>query len=212
MKRPIAILALCAVTVGLVLVGRVMVQSRSAYARATAADSAGKVTAAITDYRRAIQWYLPLNPYVGRSVKRLFALGEQSERGGKLQLALMAYRSLRASLYSVRSVYTPHAKVIAACDARIARIMALLKKKARPSVVVAREQARYLRQLKIDHAPSVFWSIVMVGAFFGWAVLGFVLIWRGFDAAGKLMPRRALPLASALLGCLILWFVGMRLA
>ncbi len=82
---------------------------------------------AMTGYEWAIRMYTPFSGKVKDSCQKLWNIGEEYERRGKLDWALIAYRGLRSSIYAVRSFYTPHEEWIARTDARIARILQLQK-------------------------------------------------------------------------------------
>lgn len=80
---------------------------------------------AITGYESAIHMYTPCSGMVKTSIERLWQIGEMFERQGQYDWALIAYRSLRSSLYAVRSLYTPYPEWIERCDKKIARIIAI---------------------------------------------------------------------------------------
>lgn len=79
---------------------------------------------AITGYESAIHMYTPGSGMVKTSIERLWQIGEMTERQGQYDWALIAYRSLRSSIFAVRSFYTPYPEWIERCDGKIARILA----------------------------------------------------------------------------------------
>ncbi len=80
---------------------------------------------AITGYESAIHMYTPGSGMVKTSIERLWQIGEMTERQGQYDWALIAYRSLRSSIYAVRSFYTPYPEWIERCDKKIAQILAI---------------------------------------------------------------------------------------
>ena len=85
----------------------------------------GDAIAAISAYEASLHMYTPLSPLVGRAAERLWKLGQDLEQRGDLVKALLAYRTLRSSFYSVRSLYSPGADWINKCDAKIAPLVNL---------------------------------------------------------------------------------------
>lgn len=86
------------------------------------AFKAGNMRDAITGYESAIHMYTPGSGMVKKSIERLWEIGEIFERQNQSDWALLAYRSLRSSLYAVRSFYTPYPEWIERCDKKIAQI------------------------------------------------------------------------------------------
>jgi hypothetical protein len=84
------------------------------------AAAAGDFLGAVAGYEAAIHMYTPGSSLVERSARKLWEQGEQAERRGDAARALIAYRSLRSSFYSVAGLYSPGKEWIARCDARIA--------------------------------------------------------------------------------------------
>ncbi|MCA9522939.1 MAG: hypothetical protein KC609_18315, partial [Myxococcales bacterium] len=73
-------------------------------------------------------------------------------------------------------------------------------------------EAKYLRQLQRDYAPSPWWSALMVLGFIGWVGSAFSMIVVGFDSDGRLIARKAWPWAGAIVAGLALWMIALRLA
>ena len=85
----------------------------------------GSMRDAITAYESAIHMYTPGSWTVKASIERLWQIGEIFERQNQNDWALLAFRSLRSSLYAVRSFYTPYPEWIDRCDKKISRILAV---------------------------------------------------------------------------------------
>lgn len=84
---------------------------------------AGDFTAAVAGYESAIHMYTPGSSLVDRSARKLWEMGQMAEQRGDIPRALMAYRSLRSSFYSVVWIVSPGAEWIERCDARIAELV-----------------------------------------------------------------------------------------
>ncbi|MBI5696078.1 MAG: hypothetical protein HZC51_10125 [Nitrospirae bacterium] len=79
---------------------------------------------AITNYETAIHMYTPLSGYVPDSAQRLWEIGQDFEKSGDYDWALIAYRSLRSSFYAVRSFYTPYQEWIDRTEKQIDLVLA----------------------------------------------------------------------------------------
>jgi len=85
----------------------------------------GDMRGAITAYESAIHMYTPGSGTVKASIEKLWQIGEIFEHQNQSDWALLAYRSLRISLYATRSFYTPYPEWIVRSDKKIARILAV---------------------------------------------------------------------------------------
>ena len=124
MKRKIIIAASVVVAFLALVTTRVVCSSSEEYWKGERALQSIKIDLAIIHYRRAARWYAPLNPYVGRSLDRLWELGQQAEARGDVLRALKCYRSIRGAILGARSFYTPHSERLGPVNRRIARLMA----------------------------------------------------------------------------------------
>jgi hypothetical protein len=66
--------------------------------------------------------YTPGSTLVDKSAEKLWMLGERLERKGETDKALVAYRALRSSFYSIWSLYEPGREWITRCDQKIAKL------------------------------------------------------------------------------------------
>lgn len=98
-------------------------RQRVQFQKGEAALKSGDYIAAIAGYESAIHMYTPGSPLVDESAQKLWAIGTAFERGGDLQRALIAYRSLRSSFYAARGLYIPGQQWIARCDRKIAELL-----------------------------------------------------------------------------------------
>jgi tetratricopeptide (TPR) repeat protein len=82
--------------------------------------AAGNFPAAVAGYESAIHMYTPGASLTEKSAQKLWQIGQMLEARGDVQRALIAYRALRSSFYSIEWLYSPGKEWIAKCDARIA--------------------------------------------------------------------------------------------
>jgi hypothetical protein len=82
----------------------------------------GDAIAAVAGYEAAIHMYTPGSTLVDKSAEKLWMLGERLERKGETDKALVAYRALRSSFYSIWSLYEPGREWITRCDQKIAKL------------------------------------------------------------------------------------------
>ncbi|RME02005.1 MAG: hypothetical protein D6812_07035 [Deltaproteobacteria bacterium] len=198
-----------------IVVARVHHASWRAFHAGRSAEALGDMPGAIANFERAIHFYAPGSPWVESSVKALWAIGEEAQQAGDRELALSAYRTLRSSLYAVRSTYTPFPEWIERCDGRIARLVAEDPDyRARfPGASEAALEARVRENLARNEAPDVLWSIMVEIGFFGWVggTIGFIL--RAMGGKGEAFsPRRAVVWGSIVVAGYALWVVGLMKA
>lgn len=122
-KNIIANVTVIAVIALVLIGGNTWWRQRTQFHRGEAALAARDYTAAISGYEAAIHMYTPGSPLVESSARRLWTMGEEFERVGDLDRALIAYRSLRSSFYAVRWLVQPGWEWIAGCDRKIAEIL-----------------------------------------------------------------------------------------
>lgn len=91
---------------------RVVIDSHHELVEAMQLDEAGEYQAAVTGYRRALRWYAPGNPYSRAAGEALLRLAREAESRGDTELALSAYRELRAGIMATRGVTTPYSDLL----------------------------------------------------------------------------------------------------
>jgi len=213
MKRKVtAGLLVAALCLG-VVVTRAIWEGRSALDRAARAAADGDLREAVTWYRRAARWYVPLAPHVGRAYDRLEEIAQQAEQAGDIDLALAAWRGVRSSIKSTRSFYTPQSDRLDRANARIAALMARIEDPAVDPGKSEQERAQWhLELLARDEAPSVFWSIVALLGFAGWLGGGVLFALRGVTSEDRLVPRTAATAGAIVAVGLVVWMLGLYLA
>ena len=95
-------------------------RQRDQFIKAEAAVARFDVIAAIDCYAAAIHMYTPWSSLVQKSAARIWAIGENLERTGDSERALIAYRALRSSFYAAGGLSTPGQEWISRCDKKIA--------------------------------------------------------------------------------------------
>lgn len=153
----VASIVLCAFLV------RVVTSSASELALGDAYAGRGEQVAAIVHYRRAARWYAPASPYHVDALAALARIGAAAEAQGDVDLALSAYRGIRAGILSSRSFYVPERARLDAANARIADLMAALP----PPPLDAgktREQLRleHLALLTRNRDPALGWTLLLL--------------------------------------------------
>ena len=195
-----------------VLVVKVTYNARQEFAYGEEAYTRGAYSVAITHYERAIKWYTPFSKTVRMAVERLWQLGTEAETRGDWPLALEAYRSLRASLYAVQSLYVPYQSWIPTSEERIAPLLAKTKTGTEQQRdKLAQDSARLAMQLQRQVGPHLEWSVLVVIGFLGWVGATTGLIWYVVDKQGHFARRQGLLWGSLLTVFFALWLIGMRL-
>ena len=196
----------------IVLLLRVLYGGWAECRRGAAELEAQRPFQAAIHYERAVRWYLPGSPFVGRAADALWDMGTASEEAGDVELALFAFRGLRSGAYATRSFYQPLRSRIAESDERIATLMIQDPRAAWPDPTLSVEQRRavVLANLKDHTDPSTFWVIVLEIGFLAWLGSAGVLAWR--LGRGDARRRRTWILLSAAVVGYALWIAGMALA
>ncbi len=86
----------------LLIVARVLVGSHEEFKKGEKALLDGKYRRAIVFYERAIRYYFPLNPYVSRSIERIWQIAAEAKKMDEDWLVMEALRSLKGSLYATQ--------------------------------------------------------------------------------------------------------------
>ena len=152
---------------------------------------------AVTYFDRAIHWYAPFNPWVEKSARRLWEIGQEAEKEGDTKLALIAYRTIRRGFYAARSVYQPGKEWIRRSEAQIDHLV--------------RAESGELPSSQETRDPDVFWSIVVLIGLFGWigSIFGFVMAqWGPWCQRDTWLRFRTLWI-GAFFVFLFLWFIGL---
>ncbi|MDA8169843.1 MAG: hypothetical protein M0Z59_09155 [Nitrospiraceae bacterium] len=166
---------------------------------------------AIREYDTSMHFFFPFSPYMDKSARRLWQIGEMFENRGQLDWAEIAYQSLRSSFYAVRSFYTPGKDWINRCDDKIAdlNVKSLIKDGSLKPEDAQAERAKHMMVLKTDRAPSVFWSVLAEIGFFGWAGSALFTALRGFEKTGRLRKRPALYGVLSFAAFAVIWAVSL---
>lgn len=171
----------------------IKVYSRSAkeYHAAEEAYKNGNYLSAIVHYERSIHWYIPVNQYIADSANSLWKIGKIMEKRGDIKMALIAYRSLRSSFYSARSLYTPYREWINRCNDKI-------------STLTAKSEA-----LTQDNAPHPWRSIFLEIGFIGWICCTVGLIMNVFNTDESINRRSALCWGTSFGIFYTVWIIAM---
>jgi hypothetical protein len=192
---------------------RVVSSAASELARGDRLKASGELEAAVIHYRRAARWYAPFSPFHVRALVRLGALGAEAERQKQPELALSAYRAVRASIISTRSLYLPEAARLRAADQRIASLMASQPPPpmdaGKPPEQLKRE---HLALLTADPDPKLTWTLVLLLGFVSWVAGAFAFTLRAIDDQDRFVPREVRRWGGVIALGFGLFVLGMSLA
>lgn len=210
MRRKLLIGAIVAGVCLGVVVTRAVWEGRSALSKGDAAQAAGNTSEAVTWWRRAARWYVPLAPHVNAAYDRLEDLAKKAEAKGDTKTALAAWRGIRGSILATRSFYVPHSDRLDPANKAIAALMA---RSESPSVDAGKsEQQRadwHYALLARDESPSVFWSFIAILGFGLWVGGGVLMALRGVSREDRLVLRQAAYAGGMVLGGLVIWLLGL---
>jgi hypothetical protein len=193
---------------------KVALDSRREYRTALLALSQNEPNQAMVHLERCIHYYTPLNGSVRAAVQKIWAMGEQAEANSQPEQALLAYRTLRSSLYAIRSFYTPYETWIARCDGKIATLVAEGNDYASryPDRSLEEKKGIAAEILQRNPPPGVFWAIIVEIGFLGWVFSALLFIFRALRYENRLLARPALLYGGLTVLFYAVWIVGMMYA
>ena len=181
-----------------VLVGRVLQGAHTELHEAEAAEQAGNLDGAIAHHRRAIGWYVPLNPHGPRAIAALERISRERQAKGDHARALLAARSIQAGIASARSTFTPYRAELARADAQVAALLASEHSSGQSRAASPRD-------------PSPLFSALAFLAWLGFVASALALVTQASDAHGR-FSARAWPRLGALALCAGLFALFLALA
>lgn len=119
--------------------GRACYFQQNHYTEAEAAFKDKNYKDAITSYEWTIRMYTPLSGEVEDACEKLWFIAGEYEKKRQIDKAIIAYRSLRSSIYSIKSFYLPYGKWIALTDEKIKGLLAI--KEMREKAAAAKGKA-----------------------------------------------------------------------
>jgi len=167
--------------------------------------------AAIREYDFAMHFYMPWSPYIEKSARRLWQMGEMFERQNKLDWAVIPYSSIRSSFYASRSLFTPGKPWINKCDEKLAdlNVKMLIKEGSLKAEEAGAEKTKFLHAMRVDKAPNPLWSVLMGMSFFAWIGSIIFIIVKGFSNDGTLRSRASFYGMASFSIAFILWVVAL---
>lgn len=192
----------------LALVGRIVFESRREFHRGELSQSHLEIREAIAHFDRSVHWYAPFNPYVGRSLTKLWEIGAAAEATDP-KLALFAYDAMRGGIYGIRHVTRPYAEWLPKVNERIAQLRAQEQVRDRPGTSFDEALAYHRTVLTEDRRPKLGWALLSHAGFLGWILLTFLWISRGLDETGRICWRRSRFYAAGSAGAFLIWMIGL---
>lgn len=211
MKKIIFRICLFAVLATALIWGRVFYLQKSHFQDGEKFLSEKNYKLAIREYDTALHFYSPFSPLNDKASEKLWQIGEMFEQKGEYDWANMAYGSIRSSYYAARSFYTPGRKWIDRCDEKISdvNVKTLIAEGSIKPEEASAEKAKFMQVARIDTAPSVFWSILAVLAFFGWISSAVFTALKGFTKDGSFVGKKALYGGLSFLSFFAVWVLAL---
>ncbi len=185
-----------------IMTAKVVWSSRSALTSANGATGEERVTR----LGLAARLYAPGNPFPHRALDQLREIAVADP-----VLSLQAWQTIRSSILTTRSFYTPHPTLLAEANAQIAERMAQAEHP--PNVrVLEKTRAWHAARLAQDDAPSVAWSLISLVGLSAWIGFAILFCLRGLDDSERLRRPVAMLCATGISIGLCLFFVGLARA
>ncbi len=187
--RRLSSLLFFVVLCGAVFTARVVLEGQSELAASDAAFDAGKLEASLEHARESATLYAPGAPHVELAYERLTALALGSEAAGQPKVAALAWQAVRSAALESRHVWLPRSEELERANENLARLQAL-SQEGTDDAQRGKAQARALRRLNADDAPSPTW-IAVLGLGFVLSLCGLGLFaFQGLGAKGQLALGR----------------------
>lgn len=172
-----------------------------------ASVASGDWESAVLHYRHALQWHAPLIGESRPAFDALVDLGDALEAEGNGDAALIAYRSARWGVMSIRHVRTPFAAELPALHAKIGALMAA-------QTGDATDAARFTAELDAypSRRPNPWLSAGASLGFMAWIAALVFLAARGFDAEGNVRRAFAVRAAAGAIVAFLFWIACVRFA
>ena len=179
---------------------RALIGSRGAWEQGEKLFQEGKYIRAVTFFDRSMHWYTPWNPYVERSVQRLWEIGARAEKQDDVTLALIAYRTIRRGFYGTEGFYAPGKEWIERSNARIDALLGKERGEGRPG-----------GERRIRPAPDRLWSLMVELGLLGWlgTMVVFILLWFRNDQGRKASAFSMVAWGVLSIAFFVLWLIGM---
>lgn len=165
-----------AVILLLMVVGKVYIHGLKTFQHAEQAFASRNLDQAMIYYERTIRWYLPFNSQVKTSILRLWEIGTQAEKNENHIRAQLAYRKLRSSLYTIRSVYSPYDDWIEKCNNKLSHSTIVDYQGDSDKFSPSDKKSGYVT------LPATGWSLLIEIGFWGWIASIAGLIWFGIGS------------------------------
>ncbi|MFC1852887.1 hypothetical protein ACFL27_22030 [candidate division CSSED10-310 bacterium] len=88
-----------------------------------------KILESIAFYEAAIRMYTPWSSKVQKSIENIWHIGENYQKSNSIEHALIAFRSLKTSLYAIRSFYSPFRLYRDKAEEKVSLLMEIQKNK-----------------------------------------------------------------------------------
>jgi hypothetical protein len=192
---------------------RVVSSSRDELRTADALRARGDFDGAVVHYRRSAAYYVPGNPFGEAAFAALTRIARDSESAGHLDVALSAWRSVRAAIMQARSFYTPHHARLAAADTHIAdlTVRVNLVPTSRTNHAALRTEVVRARLARNDD-PRFLGSLLVLVGFAAWVCGAFLFSVYAIDEEDRFVPGHTRRLATAMLIGISLFLLGLLIA
>lgn len=161
--------------------------------------------------RRALAYYLPINPWLETAAQRLRARAQDARQRGSAATALARWRSLRSALLALRGIRQPQAALVAEANTEIASLVAASPQAAR-ALQTPEGRRTLTRRLAQPPAPRPLFTLLALLGFVAWTSSALALCARGLTAEVRLLPRRATILGAGIVLGFAAFLLGLTLA
>jgi hypothetical protein len=195
------------------MVSRMLYGAHHHLGLAEKARSEGQWPQCRREYRRAMAYYLPGNPWMRRAKQGLVSLAKALEAKGDKDGSLAAWRDLRSAILMLRGPGQPYGDALPLVNAAILRLSRDRHERSARGKQPRASGSEVLRGQRLNAPPQphpVFTGLGLLG-FIVWVGGTFALIAVGLDRHGK-RQQRFWPVVGATAAGFLLFCLGMGLA
>jgi len=207
---------LVAVGVGLarvVVVVRLLVDSRSALHAGERSEARGDRLEAVRHYQDAARLYLPASPYVREALDRLEALAATAAQSGDGPSVRAALEAERAAILATRSLFIPNSSRLTDIEHRLARLLASAEDRSvAPGVSFEGRAAWHLERLARRPGPALPHVVLALAGLGFWVGGAIGFFSSGLDAKLHLRRPQAIIAGVTFALGLAMFLIGLRLA
>ncbi|HVV82003.1 MAG TPA: hypothetical protein VHE35_02945 [Kofleriaceae bacterium] len=175
-----------------------------------AAAARGDRAAAISSWRTAARWYVPVVGSTAAALHRLAGVAQEAEAAGDPATALAAWQAIHTSIHSIEGLTSPFRGALREADAHLATLLAAAPG---PKVGTPADREAWHAAVMAGAPRTSRWMLLLAALGLAtWLAGGVELVRRGLRADGSLAPARFVRAAITIAAGAGVWLAAIALA